>query len=302
MSMNCLTRLATTVVFAACASLAAVPVAMGDQAASLVKRSPFMPPNQPVAPKPQPPAARPTVAPSAYEFRGVFQINGEYRFLLRERTRPEGRWLEIGDSVDGVEAVSYDPRGQTLKIRNGGSTYDLALATYDSNAAPIPVSGQPVATTRQAGPVIRPITPPSPRVTPPRPLGINPAAPNRAPAVVPEWIKQQMASQGIAVPQDLEAQLANPPSAPPPTLPPGFQPTMSPQMRQQLDQQLGGINEGGVATAPGGLSSGGTAGGQTNTNTGGGPVFIPPDPGRPLVIPEQGLPPMPTVVTPPPRR
>lgn len=108
---------------------------------SILERSPFLPPDwsPPTQSRPQ---NRRQEAASAYEFRGVYMLSGEYRFLVSEPRSRSGKWVQAGQSYEGYEVRDYDPQSETLTLYFNDKEHPIKLAGLDANPTPIPVSGQ----------------------------------------------------------------------------------------------------------------------------------------------------------------
>lgn len=116
-----------------------------DAETSIVKRSPFLPPDfeEPSNQKKDSRNSQSSRRNVSYEFRGVYQLGGEYRFLISERRKRNGDWLAMGQNESGVVVKNYDPNTQTLTFEQGGKTETVTLQQLTSDSSPMPVSGQP---------------------------------------------------------------------------------------------------------------------------------------------------------------
>ena len=108
---------------------------------SILERSPFLPPDwsPPTQSRPQ---NRRQEAASAYEFRGVYMLSGEYRFLVSEPRSRSGKWVQAGKSYEGYEVRDYDPQSETLTLYFNNEEHPIQLASLEANPTPMPVSGQ----------------------------------------------------------------------------------------------------------------------------------------------------------------
>ena len=108
---------------------------------TMLQRSPFLPPgfNPPQSGRSTPQARQ---SAAGYEFRGVYQLGEEYRFLVSEPRSRSGSWVQVGKSYDGYEVRGYDPETETLTLFFNNSLERLQLAEVDANPTPMPVSGQ----------------------------------------------------------------------------------------------------------------------------------------------------------------
>jgi hypothetical protein len=131
----------------------------------MLARSPFLPPG--FAP-PQSGLAESKASSKVggYEFRGIYQLGADYRFLVSEPRSRSGSWVEVGGDYDGYEVRGYNPDTETLTLFFNNKENQLKLAELESNPTPLPVSGQtqaPAARSQPAkpAPVRRTIRPAS---------------------------------------------------------------------------------------------------------------------------------------------
>jgi hypothetical protein len=117
----------------------------GDAAVSpmptILDRSPFLPPGwaPPEVRRPQPKVEQKS---AGYEFRGIYKLGEEYRFLVSEPRSRSGSWVELGKSYEGYEVRDFDPKSETLTLFFNDEEVPVKLADVESNPTPIPVSGQ----------------------------------------------------------------------------------------------------------------------------------------------------------------
>jgi hypothetical protein len=148
----------------------AVP-ALGGTAA-LVGASPFLPPDfraEPAAPVAAPTASNPL--DRLLDFKGFYQINGEYRLLLSPKRGANGGWLRVGEAREDIEVLDFDVDAQRVRARFQGSEGWLDLARMESNTSGAPASPTPASPTEPSR-VVRPpgTTPPvTTPISPPRP-------------------------------------------------------------------------------------------------------------------------------------
>lgn len=143
--------------------LAALP----PQAATLVDKSPFIPPGfQPPEERRQAPV-RPTPPPSRnLEFRGVYELDGILHINIHDRGENKGEWVTLNDASAGFLVTDFSLETDSITIEIDGESSELSLAsTQRAPAAPRPTASPAVQrpprpdqlTTRQ-----RVITPPQP--------------------------------------------------------------------------------------------------------------------------------------------
>jgi hypothetical protein len=114
---------------------------------SIIDRSPFIPAGW-TPPRSNRKAATRVAQSGNYEFRGVYQLGGKYRFLVSEPKSRDGSWVELDTAYEDYEVKGYDADSMTLTLNIGGRSQELVLADLEANPTPMPVSGQ----VRQAAP------------------------------------------------------------------------------------------------------------------------------------------------------
>lgn len=116
--------------------------------AGLSERSPFLPPgfvapedrSQPAAP---PPAATQGPLSRRFEFRGVYQLEGEYRFLITDKRTREGKWVPLNDASAPFHVRSFDLDKNAIVLNHEGQTETIELERLSANSTPMPVAGAP---------------------------------------------------------------------------------------------------------------------------------------------------------------
>jgi hypothetical protein len=116
-------------------SLLVVLLAPGAASAqgTLPKQSPFAPS----------PTIAPVVAPQeSYEFAGVSLVGKRTDVIIHDKSAKKKHWIGIGDTVDGITVLRYDPNLDRVVIRVNGTEKELPLrkAATASSAmhAPVP--------------------------------------------------------------------------------------------------------------------------------------------------------------------
>lgn len=109
---------------------------------TILERSPFIPPGWAPPQANRPPAAAPKQDTTGYEFRGVYQIGDEYRFLVSKPKSRSGSWVEIGKAYEDYEVRKYDSDSETLVLYYNNKEESVKLAALESNPTPMPVIGQ----------------------------------------------------------------------------------------------------------------------------------------------------------------
>lgn len=108
---------------------------------TILDRSPFIPPGW-APPEVRRPKPKPEKKSAGYEFRGVYQLGGEFRFLVSEPRSRSGNWVQVGESYEGYEVRDFDPKSETLTLFFNNEEVPVKLADLESNPTPIPVTGQ----------------------------------------------------------------------------------------------------------------------------------------------------------------
>lgn len=208
----------------------------------LAERSPFLPPGF-VPPEERTQAAPPpagTQGPLSrrFEFRGVYELAGEYRFLITDRRTREGKWVPLNDSSAPFHVRSFDLANNSIVLNHEGQTETIELERLGANSTPMPVAGAPSPTATR--PPVATAQPGQPRAAQPpertrrptvRPAG---AAGTASPPPPPQWLQERREAAARA-----RAQNANAPSSPPSSdgprnvdlpPPPGFSPSQPANM------------------------------------------------------------------------
>jgi hypothetical protein len=231
---------------------------LGANPPSLLEKSPFLPPN--FSPPENRASQRETKATSnTYEFKGVYEIGGSYRFLVKAAQASSGKWVESGKEYEEFAVRGFDPETRTLTLFHNQKEELLELAALEANPTPMPISGQPVTAspTTTAERTERRVVRPSSRPTTSRP-GTNTPPP-------PAWL-QKLRSEAAerrsdpggpsggptsgVNPTGSGSQIPAPPTYKPPTLPPsltesdipppptGLPPEPPPEIMEQIRQSL----------------------------------------------------------------
>lgn len=95
------------------------------------KQSPFLPPDTP--------AAAPAAAPPAHEFSGVIVAGSSVLVNIADVQARRSTWITVGQSADGIDAVSYDPKTENVVVRIAKQTKTLTLKkpTVAAHAGPV---------------------------------------------------------------------------------------------------------------------------------------------------------------------
>lgn len=121
--------------------------AAGRAALPTLKESPFLPP------------ASSNIAPAAanatHQLSGVMATGKSMMINLTDTTTKRSVWIQVGDTVDGITAVSYDGSTESAVVKIGGESKTLSLHTAQIQASPLlsmagPVPAAPGATPQVA--------------------------------------------------------------------------------------------------------------------------------------------------------
>lgn len=120
----------------AAASLSAAEVLTAEEAA---KKNPFKPVNAPGGPAP--------TAHESIEFAGVSQMGSTTTLIFLDKSVKKNRWIGIGETVEGISVLHYDPRVElaTVKINGAEKTLALRKGTGPANAPALAAPPPPAA-------------------------------------------------------------------------------------------------------------------------------------------------------------
>lgn len=165
----------------------------------LSERSPFLPPGF-VPPEERTQAAPPPAATQGplsrrFEFRGVYELAGEYRFLITDRRTREGKWVPLDDSSAPFHVRSFDLANNSIMLNHEGQTETIELERLGANSTPMPVAGAPSPTaprpavaTAQPGQSDAAQPPQRTRRPTVRPTGSTSSA---SPPPPPQWLQER---------------------------------------------------------------------------------------------------------------
>lgn len=150
--------------------------AMGEEAVapSIVEKSPFLPPGF------QPPggAASPTAAPaqaSQFEFRGVYQLEGQYFFNLYNTRDRKGSWVsKLQSGEETPKIIEFDLDNDVLVVDSSGQRLSLNLVETSNNPMPLSVN-RPTTAPKPTTLPAQPATTTAQRTTPARRRVIRPS-------------------------------------------------------------------------------------------------------------------------------
>ena len=132
------------------ALLASVSVLSAE---TLESSNPFLPPgysDKKEAPKPIVQSNGPISR--EIEFRGIFEVNGQYQFSLFNKRDQKSHWLKENEAAEqGISVRNYDSNSRSLTVNMSGRTERLTLVTASSSPLPVVSSvSQPVTTNGNA--------------------------------------------------------------------------------------------------------------------------------------------------------
>jgi hypothetical protein len=122
-------------------------------AETLESSNPFLPPgysDKKEAPKPIVQSNGPISR--EIEFRGIFEVNGQYQFSLFNKRDQKSHWLKENEAAaQGISVRNYDSNSRSLTVNMSGRTERLTLMTASSSPIPVVASvSQPVNTNGNA--------------------------------------------------------------------------------------------------------------------------------------------------------
>lgn len=210
---------------------------------SIVQSSPFLPPNFKApnsgsSPLPSSKTGNPT---TDYQFKGFYQLNGEYHFLVAEPRSRKSYWVSVGDTAADFELRSFNAETPSITLFFNNQLETIPLAKLDPNPTPRVVQSTPTAAARP-----RPRPNPDPRATRPGQNNSDSSvSQRRAPPPTPEWLKKireearRRRDSGESPSLQLPADLPDP--GPPPDIdpsnipdPPDFIPQLPPEVLERL--------------------------------------------------------------------
>ncbi len=194
----------------------------------LAQRSPFLPSDfsPPEDRRPAPQRPNQEALSNRYEFRGVYQLDGEYRFLISEKRSRDGKWVAENDSNAPYLVQSYDPKSHAITLNHESQTDQLIMERLSPTPEVMPISGAPVIEDPEEA--ARSRRPPTRRRT--TDATTTQPSPRRAPPPPPQWLIERRKQQQ----QEREARgetsgpSSRPPSSPPPGPPPSGPPSTPP--------------------------------------------------------------------------
>jgi len=102
------------------------------------------------------------------EFRGVYSLNGEYRFNIFTKSANKGIWLKMNQMENNLLVQTYDQASDTVSMLVNGAPKQLKLAK-PSNTPMDVIKANPAAPQPAAGGQPKPPQPGQPPQPPPAP-------------------------------------------------------------------------------------------------------------------------------------
>lgn len=175
--------------FAAATVLVISGLATARAQTGLAKQSPFAPPASA--------NAAPQTAQDTIEFAGVSSIGKKTDLIFFDRTAKKSRWVPLGETVDGISAISYDPQHERASVKINGEQRVLTMRKGGTTPGNAPgVATAPVMTPMPL-PTVTPLpttamsAPPAPPMPTPGAVNIVPAQPAATPPPTPNTPEAQ---------------------------------------------------------------------------------------------------------------
>jgi hypothetical protein len=136
--------------------LPALALAQGNAtSSSIVAKSPFLPPGF-TPPGGQGSTAGAPATSGQFQFKGVYQLGGEYYFNLYNVREKKGSWLRRGEDKEGQpRVINYQREADVLVVESEGKQLSLDLIETSDKPIPLP---NPAPTARKVTPVKKPET------------------------------------------------------------------------------------------------------------------------------------------------
>lgn len=176
-----------------------VGISAGARERSLLDYSPFQPPDRGQSPVPARNTETRNPITERLEFRGFFEIGGDWSFSIYDKSKRHSHWLSLGQSAreENFAVTDFDRLSQRLLVEWGGDQayLDLLVAGKDRPLRPRGGSLAGLDTLREP-----PLQPPAftpPPTPPPPPVSSPPAGPPpEIPREVLAQYEQMLADEG----------------------------------------------------------------------------------------------------------
>ena len=111
-------------------------------AETLESNNPFLPPGyNEKKEEPKPVVQSNGTISREIEFRGIFEVNGQYQFSLFNKRDQKSHWLKENEAAaQGISVRNYDSNSKSLAVCMSGRTERLTLATASSSPIPVVTS------------------------------------------------------------------------------------------------------------------------------------------------------------------
>lgn len=121
--------------------------APGAQDSNLISNSPFLPPGW--GKKAPEPVKEPEVVAQGplsreLEFRGIFEMNGETKFSIFDKTEQKSQWVPLNGATSRYSIIGFDKPSKSIKIKSGGRVEEIPL--LKPNDKPMQVVGSTTGT------------------------------------------------------------------------------------------------------------------------------------------------------------
>lgn len=139
------------------------------------------------------------VPDEALEFAGVSQMGTKTHLIFHDKQAKKNRWIALGDTVEGISALRYDPRLEQAVVRVNGAEKTLPLRKGKGPVnSPValqpaaPANGFAVAPTPPAAQVPQLMPAPLPTTDPAaQPVNVQPPKPPPAPGTPEAQVRQE---------------------------------------------------------------------------------------------------------------
>lgn len=266
------------------------PLALPGLDRTLTDYSPFLPPPARTAPTPERKPETKNRITERLEFRGFFEMGGDWGFSIYDKQKRNSHWLSLGEMArsEDFQVTDFDASSKRVYLQWGSDRAFLDLRVAGQGPGPLRprggahVAGMTFDDPPPPPPVSAPPAPPPPPASRP-PSGPPPEIP---PAVLAQYERMLEEDGRRPTGAILGGRSPSAPGPPPAITVSGLPPARAPGLPPG----------GGTGSAPGGGTGGGTGdsgSGSTRPGTGveipslpGGVPGAPPTPPPNIVIPE----------------
>jgi len=164
---------------------------------SLLRNSPFLPPSGNVEKKEREDQSRDNGIEEQFEFRGIFEMSGDWQFSVYDKNRKSSYWVELGKTPQNHDfrVTDFDSDNARILVEWEGKTAYLDLLVYRERNKLKPRGGELVSQDFFDAPISPPDVKP-PQAPPPPPLSEPPSGPPpRIPQKVLERYEKEIAKR-----------------------------------------------------------------------------------------------------------